>query len=96
MPRGDLVLKNLLRKRRRTLLTVVGVAVSICLLAGFCATYRHIDAPLPPLPFNLVLMVTPRTSMMVRLPLHYQERIARLPGAAPVCPVNMVDGIHGG
>lgn len=96
MTRAKLVLKNVFRNRRRTYLTVASVAVSVCLLAVFCATYRYLDAPPTPGPFDLVLMVTPRTSMMVSLPLHYQDQIAGLPGVAAVSPVNMVDGYYGG
>lgn len=93
MTRSQLVLKNVLRNRRRTFLTVASVAVSIFLLAVFCATYRYIDAPPTPGSFDRVLMVVPRTSLMVPLPLSYGERIRKLPGVAALSPVNMVDGL---
>jgi putative ABC transport system permease protein len=96
MTRGQLVVKNLFRNRRRTLLTVAGVTVSICLLSAFCATYRYMEAPLMPGGFHLLLIVAPRTSLMMALPLSYGERIRNFPGIVAVSPVNMVDGYYGG
>jgi len=96
MTYGQLVVKNVLRNRRRTVLTVASVAASIFLLAVFCATYRYINAPPTPGGFSLLLMVTHRTSTIMPLPLSYGERIRNLPGVAAVSPVNMVDGFYGG
>jgi putative ABC transport system permease protein len=96
MTRPQLVIKNLLRNRRRTILTFLSIATSITLLAAFCATYRYFDHPLMPSDWRLVLTVSARTSWMIRLPLSYGERIARLPGVAAIAPVNMVDGLYGG
>jgi putative ABC transport system permease protein len=91
MSRSELVVKNLLRNRRRTLLTVASVGASISLLVVFHATYRYISAPPTPQGMDIVLMVAPRTSLMVPLPGSYKEHIAKLPGVAAVSPVNMVD-----
>ncbi len=96
MTRSQLVIKNLLRNRRRTILTFLSVATTITLLAVFCATYRYFDAPLMPSELRLLLMVSSRTSMMIPLPLSYGERIARLPGVVATTPINMVDGLYGG
>ncbi|MCJ7504448.1 MAG: hypothetical protein MUP80_15520, partial [Acidobacteriia bacterium] len=96
MTRPQLVVKNLFRNPRRTFLTTASVAVSILLLAVFCATYRYINAPPTPGGFSLLLMVTPRASLIIPLPLSYGERIRKLPGVAAVSPVNMVDGFYGG
>src|SRR5208337_2663607 len=96
MTRRQLIIKNLLRNRRRTILTFLSIATSITLLTAFCATYRYFGNPLMPSDFRLLLMVAPRTSLMVPLPLSYGERIARLPGVVATTPVNMVDGLYGG
>jgi putative ABC transport system permease protein len=96
MTRSQLVIKNLLRNRRRKILTFLSVATTITLLAVFCATYRYFDAPLMPSELRLLLMVSSRTSMMIPLPLSYGERIARLPGVVATTPINMVDGLYGG
>ena len=91
MNRAQLVVKNLSRNRRRTFLTAASVGVSICLLSVFLATYRYITSPPAPGGFHLLMIVTPRTSWVIPLPLYYGDRIAGLPGVAAVSPVNMVD-----
>jgi putative ABC transport system permease protein len=95
MTRRQLVIKNLLRNRRRTILTFLSIATSITLLTVFCATFRYFDNPLMPSEWRLLLTVSARTSMMIPLPLSYGERIARLPGVAATTPVTMVDGLYG-
>jgi len=95
MTRRQLVTKNLLRNRRRTILTFLSIAISIGLLAVLCVTYRFFDNPPMPSEWRLVLTVSSRTSWMLRLPLSYGERIARLPGVAATSPVNMVDSLYG-
>jgi putative ABC transport system permease protein len=96
MTRRQLVTKNLLRNRRRTILTFLSIATSITLLTAFCATYRYFGNPLMPSEWRLLLTVSPRISLMIPLPLSYGERIARLPGVAATTPVTMVDGLYGG
>jgi len=96
MTRSQLVIKNLLRNRRRTILTFLSIATSITLLAVFCAVYRFFDNPLMPSDWRLLLSVSARSSMMIPLPLSYGERIARLPGVAATTPITMVDGLYGG
>ena len=96
MTRSQLVIKNLLRNRRRTILTFLSIATSITLLTVFCATYRYLANPLMPSEWRLLLTVSPRVSLMIPLPLSYGKRIARLPGVAAVTPVNMVDALYGG
>lgn len=86
-----MIVKNLSRNRRRTILTTASVGVSICLLSVFLATYRYITSPPAPGGFHLVLMVLPRASWVIPLPLYYGDRIAGLPGVAAVTPINMVD-----
>jgi putative ABC transport system permease protein len=91
MTRAQFVTRNVLRNRRRTFLTAASVGVPICLLSVFVAAYRYISSPPAPGGFHLLLMVTPRTSWTIPLPLYYGDRIGRLPGVAAVSPVNMVD-----
>jgi putative ABC transport system permease protein len=96
MTRGGLVFQNLLRNRRRTLLTFLSVATSLALLTGFCAVYRYFSSPLVPPEFRMLLMVWSGTSIMIPLPLRYGERIRAVPGVAGVTPINIVDGLYGG
>jgi putative ABC transport system permease protein len=95
MSKGTWVAKNVLRNSRRSFLTAASVAVSILLLSVFCATCRYIESPPMPPSYATVLMVSPRTSIMVPLPLSYGDRIARLPGVETISPINMVDTRYG-
>ncbi len=95
MTRLELVFKNVSRNRRRTLLTAASVTISTFLLAIFCATYRYLGAPPEVDPYSLVLVVSPRASISVLLPISYRERIAKLPGVAWVMPICYFDGHYG-
>ncbi len=95
MSRGTWIAKNVMRNRRRSILTAASVAVSVLLLSVFCATYRYIKSPPVPPSFATILLVAPRTSIMLSLPLSYEERIARMPGVETVTALNMVDSFYG-
>jgi putative ABC transport system permease protein len=95
MTRTQLAVKNVLRNRRRTLLTVASVAASMSLLALFFTAYRYMEGSFRPDRWHLVLFVGPRTSLMVPLPLSYGERIAKVPGVAAVTPINWYDARYG-
>ena len=95
MLQNELIGKNLWRNRRRTLLTVASVAISTFLLAIFFATYRYINAPTEVERYNLVLVVAPRASISVLLPLSYRERIEKVPGVVAVTPISYFDGRYG-
>ena len=90
---ASLALKNLLRNRRRSLLTAGSVAVSILLLVVFLAVYRFLQEP----PASkgerthLVLMVTARTSPIQPMPMSYLRRIEALPGVRTVTQVFWFD-----
>ncbi len=90
-----LIAKSTARNRRRTALTVASVAISMTLLAVFSAVLHYFQSPLMPPSFHLLLMVTPRTSLMIPLPLSYGDRIRRLPGIVDLTPINMVDTVYG-
>jgi putative ABC transport system permease protein len=81
-----LVMKNVFRNRRRTLLTAASVSVSVFPLVILSAPRRYIDAPPGPDRHFLILYVGPCTSLMASLPLTYGERIAAQPGVVAVSP----------
>lgn len=95
MTRSQLVIKNVFRNRRRSLLTVASVAVSICLLTILLATYRFIYVSPGADNFRLVLFVEPRAMQDMPLPLSYVGRIATLPGVAAVTPLNWFHAYSG-
>lgn len=89
-------MKNLFRNRRRTLLTTASVSVSMFLLINFIAAYRYLAAPREAEGTRRSLLVLPRVSWSVPLPLSYRQRIARLRGVAMVSPFVTFDGMYGG
>jgi putative ABC transport system permease protein len=95
MTRTQLVFRNTLRNRRRTILTVASVAVSTCLVAILWATYRYLQAPPEMDRTHLILSVTARTSVTIPLPVSYQSQIAKVPGVAAAMPLFWFDGRYG-
>lgn len=95
MTQVQFVVKNVFRNRRRTLLTVASVAVSVFLLAIFCAVYRYLEAPPELDRTHLILIVSARTSVANPLPLRYGEQMAKLPGVVAVMPTFWFDGRYG-
>jgi putative ABC transport system permease protein len=95
MTRTQLVFRNTLRNRRRTILTVASVAVSTCLVAILWASYRYLQAPPEMDRTHLILSVTARTSVTIPLPVSYQSQIAKVPGVAAAMPLFWFDGRYG-
>jgi putative ABC transport system permease protein len=88
-----LVLRNVVRNGRRSLLTGASVAVSITLLVIFFATYRFLHSPPASTTdrSHLVLVVTASTSPMQFMPVSYRSRIERLKGVRAVTQVDWID-----
>ena len=88
-----LVLRNVVRNRRRSLLTAASMAVSFALLVFFFAAYRFLEAP----PASdtershLVLIVAASTSVIQPMPVSYRSRIERLEGVRAVTQVFWFD-----
>ncbi|HQR46224.1 MAG TPA: ABC transporter permease [Thermoanaerobaculia bacterium] len=90
-----LVLKNILRKRTRTALTVASVVLPllvICLLATFV---RALERPDPALTRGMFRLVTRhRVSLAVPIPVTYADRVARLPGVAAATKFTWFGGTY--
>ena len=79
-----LVVKNALRNRRRSTLTVLSVAASFCLLGVLMSMY-HIFFLNPPSPAQaLRLMVRNRISITNVMPASYEARIRQVKGVEEV------------
>lgn len=73
--------KNALRNKRRSLLTVSSIAVSLCVLGLLMALYRGLFLSGPATPAQALRLVTHhRVSMTQALPMAYLDRIRRIPG----------------
>jgi putative ABC transport system permease protein len=88
-----LVFRNVVRNRRRSLLTAASMAVSFALLVVFFAAYRFLEAPPASSTerSHLVLIVAASTSVIQPMPLSYKNRIERLDGVRAVTQVFWFD-----
>src|SRR3954463_3433847 len=89
-----LILKNCWRNRRRTLLTIASIGVSMCLLGVMMSMYHAFYLSEPAADEALRLVVRNRVSLTVPIPLSYQSRINRLPGVREVMVGNWFGGTY--
>jgi putative ABC transport system permease protein len=75
-----LILKNTVRNKRRTILTLASIAVSFCLLGFLLAVYNmfYFEGSSPNQALRMI--VRNRVSLANPLPRSYQARIAQVPG----------------
>jgi putative ABC transport system permease protein len=89
-----LVWKNSLRNKRRSLLTISSVAMSLCLLGVLFALYRsffHGDET----PESALRLITRhRVSLTVSLPGSYGARIRQIPGVKEVSVYSWFQGVY--
>ena len=74
------MLKNALRNRRRSLLTVFSIGASLCLLGVLFAIYRALYLAPPPQGQELRLITHHKVSITQGMPSSYAARIRRVPG----------------
>jgi putative ABC transport system permease protein len=89
-----LILKNVWRNRRRTLLTIASIGVSMCLLGVMAALY-HAFYLSDPSPASALRVVTRnRISLTVALPQSYMSRVKQVPGVQEVMAMNWFGGTY--
>ena len=89
-----LIVKSSFRSKRRSFLTVVSAAISLCLLGIVIAIYDALYLAEAP-PQEACLMVTRnRASPAVKLPLEYETRIRHVPGVREVMPLQFFGGTY--
>src|SRR5690349_12724186 len=79
-----LVLKNCWRNRRRTLLTLASIAISMCLLGVMIAVYHALYMSDPTPDQALRLVTRNKISLTQILPESYRARIKQVPGVQSV------------
>ncbi|MGH9446954.1 MAG: ABC transporter permease [Terriglobia bacterium] len=90
---AGLIWKSALRNRRRTVLTVLSIAVSIFLISTLQAIIANIYHPNTQKgSTQLTLVVHRSTSMTLSMPLSYRQRIASVPGVEDVIANNWFGG----
>lgn len=89
-----LLMKNSLRNRRRSVLTIASIATSLCLLAILLAIYHsffHTEATADQ---ALRLITRHRVSLANPLPLAYQQQIKQVPGVREVMITQWFGGTY--
>ncbi len=89
-----LVVKNSLRSRRRTILTVLSIAASLCLLGVLGALYHMFFLSQETDQQALRLVVRNRVSLARPLPLYYRRKIKQVPGVREVMVFQWFGGTY--
>lgn len=91
---GPLVLKNALRNKRRSLLTVLSISISICLLGTMFALYWSFFLREATDDQALRLITIDRVSITNVMPISYRERIRSAPGVREVMVLQWFGGVY--
>ena len=87
-----LLMKNVFRNKRRTLLTVTSVAVSLFLISALAIVYTALGAPLQNADTIPIMMVRRASGIIFPLPSSYGERIRRVPGVMACASLSWFGG----
>ncbi|MFN7998702.1 MAG: FtsX-like permease family protein [Bryobacteraceae bacterium] len=89
-----LIVKNCWRNRRRTILTIVSIGVSMCLLGVLIAVYHamYLSDATPEQALRLV--TRNRISLTVPIPLYYRDRIKQIPGVRDIMTSQWYNGSY--
>jgi putative ABC transport system permease protein len=89
-----LILKNTLRNRRRTILTILSISMSLFLISTLRTLLTSLEAP-PMTPDSARRVVTRHhTSLANMMPIAYRERIQRIPGVEQVVANQWWGGVY--
>lgn len=89
-----LAVKNSIRNRRRSLLTIASIAVSLCLLGVLFAIYNALFYKAPSPGGAMRLVTRHRVSLTQSLPYSYEARIRQIPGVKEVSPWDWFGGTY--
>src|ERR1700682_5531031 len=90
----SLILKNSLRNRRRSILTIGSVAVSLCILGVLMALYQAMFFGEPTPAQALRLITRHRVSLTQLIPIYYREKIRGIPGVRGVMAWQWFGGVY--
>jgi putative ABC transport system permease protein len=90
----SLAFKNSIRNRRRSVLTISSIAVSLCLLGCLLAIYQALFLKEATPGQALRLVVRHRVSLAQPLPYSYEAQIKRVPGVRAVSVWNWFQGVY--
>lgn len=89
-----LIIRNAGRNKRRTVLTILSVAVAVFLLATMRSVATTLDEISNPSASASRLVVHRTTSLADAMPEAFEAKIKQVPGVAAVCPANWFGGIY--
>jgi putative ABC transport system permease protein len=89
-----LIVKNCWRNRRRTLLTIASIGISMCLLGVMISMYHAFYLSNPTPDQALRLITRNRISLTTVIPVSYQSRILQAPGVREVMIYNWYGGTY--
>jgi putative ABC transport system permease protein len=90
----SLILKNSLRNRRRSILTIGSVAVSLCILGVLIAMYQALFLGEPTPSQALRLITRHRVSLTQSFPIYYREKIQHVPGVKDLTVWQWFGGVY--
>jgi putative ABC transport system permease protein len=89
-----LILKNCWRNRRRTVLTIASIGISMCLLGVMMTMYYAFFLSKPQAEEARRLVVRNRVSLTVAIPSSYMSRIKQIPGVQEAMIANWFGGVY--
>ncbi len=90
----SLIFKNSLRNRRRSMLTIVSIGASLCLLGLLLAIYHSFYFTEASADQALRLITRNRVSLANPLPLSYMQQIKQVPGVKEVMITQWFGGVY--
>jgi len=88
------ILKNSLRNRRRSILTIGSIAVSLCILGVLMAIYHALFMGEATPAQALRLVCRHRVSLTQPIPIYYRDKIQRVPGVRQVMVWQWFGGVY--
>src|SRR6185295_18000039 len=89
-----LILKNAFRNRRRTILTVLSISMSLFLISTLYTLLQELESP-PLTPESAKRIVTRhQTSLANTMPIAYAQKIRSMPGVEEVSAYQWFGGIY--
>jgi putative ABC transport system permease protein len=88
----SLIVKNSFRNKRRSLLTISSLAMSLCLLGVLMAVYYALYFTEAPVHQARRLVTRNKVSLIFSMPLYYREKIAAVPGVQAVVTTQWFQG----
>ncbi len=89
---GTFILKNALRNKRRALLSILSVAVSLFLFVTLLVTLRELTLPPEDVGASLRIAVRNKVSLTTQLPARQRPVLEKIPGVAAVTPFTFFGG----